>query len=170
MSDETAGRTPASADGSGNGLEALTDEVLPALIARLRASRLGELEVRTADWRIRLRRDLSAAHRGPGSAGAASPEGEADVVLGSVARSSAVGYFTPSPDLVVGHSVQAGDLLGSIDVLGIAQEVTAPEEGIIAAVLAEDGQAVEFGQVLAEIDALELDLDLTSAVGEGEVA
>ena len=87
---------------------------------------------------------------------------------GSVARSSAVGYFTPAPDLVVGRSVQAGDLLGSIDVLGIAQEVTAPEEGIVAAVLAEEGQAVEYGQVLAEIDPLELGLPPDR--DEGEVA
>ena len=39
----------------------------------------------------------------------------------------------PGRDLVVGASVQAGDLLGTIDVLGISQEVTAPEDGIIAA-------------------------------------
>ena len=66
------------------------------------------------------------------------------------------GSLMPAPDLVVGHSVQSGDLLGSIDMLGIVQEVTAPEEGIIAAVLAEDGQAVEYGQALAEIDPLDL--------------
>ena len=168
MSDETAGRTPANADGPEQGLEALTDEVLPALIARLRASRLGELEVRTDEWRIRLRRDLSARARGSVSGGTA-PEADASAGLpGSVARSSAVGYFTPAPDLVVGRSVQAGDLLGSIDVLGIAQEVTAPEEGIVAAVLAEEGQAVEYGQVLAEIDPLEL--GLPPDPDEGEVA
>ena len=167
MSDETAGRTPASADGPGVGLEALTEEVLPALIARLRASRLGELEVRTGDWRIRLRRDPSASPRGSG-AQRHGPRERQRQLPGSVARSSAVGYFTPAPDLVVGHSVQAGDLLGSIDVLGIAQEVTAPEEGIISAVLAEDGQAVEYGQALAEIDPLELDHPTDR--DEGEVA
>ena len=168
MSDETTGRTPASADGPGHELEALTDEVLPALIARLRASRLGELEVRTGEWRIRLRRDLSVRPRGAGSAGAGFEENGPDDLSGSVARSSAVGYFMPSADLVVGRSVQAGDLLGSIDVLGIAQEVTAPQEGIVAAVLAEAGQAVEYGQVLAEIDPLEL--GFPSDRDPGEVA
>jgi biotin carboxyl carrier protein len=68
-----------------------------------------------------------------------------------------VGYFKPAPNLVPGRSVQAGDVLGSIDVLGIVQEVTAPEAGIIAAVQAEDGQAVEFGQALADIDPFEAD-------------
>ncbi len=38
--------------------------------------------------------------------------------------------------------------------LGIAQEVAAPIGGIVSAVLAEPGQAVEYGQVLVEIDPL----------------
>ncbi len=162
MTDETAGR-PRGPESEGPGLDALTEDVLPALIARLRVSRLGELEVRTRDWRIRLRRDPRAGSRTAAASSAASEE-EPDEPNGGVARSSAVGYFTPARDLVVGHSVQAGDVLGSIDVLGIAQEVTAPADGIIAAIMAEDGQAVEYGQALAEIDPLELDL----AAGEGE--
>ncbi len=150
------------------GLEALTDEVLPALIARLRASRLGELEVRSGGWHIRLRRHLETRSRATAPGGAAAADDRADVPGGSIVRSSAVGYFTPSPDLVVGHSVQAGDLLGSIDVLGIIGEVTAPREGIISAVLAEEGQAVEYGQGLAEIDPLETDAPIDR--DEGEVA
>ncbi len=81
--------------------------------------------------------------------------------------SPAVGYFTPVPQLAVGQSVQAGDLLGSIDVLGVVQEVNAPSGGIVARVLAEEGQAVEYGQALAEIDPLEVDLE-AGASGEGD--
>jgi len=165
VTDEIAGPAPGTnGDDPGSGLEALTEDVLPALIARLRASRLGELEVRTGDWRIRLRRDPKAAPRATVRATSVTG-GEAPPELnGSVARSTAVGYFTPSRDLVVGASVQAGDALGVIDVLGIAQEVNAPEGGIIANVLAEDGQAVEYGQALAEIDPMEL--ELTAEGGE----
>jgi acetyl-CoA carboxylase biotin carboxyl carrier protein len=157
VTDDITGRTPATGnDGPASGLEDLADEVLPALVARLRASRLGEIEIRTADWRIRLRRDTTATARA--AASGVGPAGVGlDALNGSVARSSAVGYFTPAPDLAVGRSVRAGDLLGTIDVLGIVQEVAAPEGGIITAVLAEDGQAVEYGQALAEVDALELD-------------
>ena len=167
MSDDPVGQVPASADEEPrNGLEALTDEVLPALIARLRASRLGELEVRSGDWRIRLRRDVNAHHSravgGTTGAGGQTGTGAAEL-LGSVARSPAVGYFTPSPDLALGASVQAGDPLGSIDVLGIAQDVTAPDNGIVSRVLAEDGQAVEYGQALADIDPLEADLETDAA-------
>jgi biotin carboxyl carrier protein len=153
---ENAGSPPATdADESGPGLEAVTEEVLPALIARLRSSRLGELEVRTGDWRVRLRRDPGAGSRAPATTAPSTHEAEPEAANGSVARSTAVGYFVPARDLVVGASVQAGDLLGTIDVLGVSQEVTAPSDGVIASVLADDGQAVEYGQALAEIDALE---------------
>jgi biotin carboxyl carrier protein len=156
VTDETAGRTPGTgSDVPENGLVALTDDVLPALIARLRAGRLGELEVRSGDWRIRLRRDPRAASRAAASPASTAVGGETPELSGSVARSTAVGYFMPSGDLAVGRSVESGDVLGVIDVLGIAQEVTAPGDGIIASVLAEDGQAVEYGQALAEIDSLE---------------
>ena len=147
------------------GIEALTTEILPALIARLRASRLGELEVRSDGWRVRLRRDPAANVR-PAGATTTGVAPDVDVeIAGSAARSPAVGYFIPAPGLVVGAAVQVGDLLGTVDVLGITQEVTAPADGIVSRVLAEQGQAVEYGQALAEIDALEAEVD---AGGTGE--
>ena len=158
IDDRAAGAPPASGDDVGSGLASLTEDVLPALIARLRASRLGELEVRTDAWRIRLRRDPKAAVRPSASAKAAADDEAQPELNGSVARSNAVGYFTPSPGLALGQTVQAGDVLGVIDVLGVAQEVGAPQDGIIANVMVEDGQAVEYGQALAEIDPLELQL------------
>jgi biotin carboxyl carrier protein len=39
----------------------LTDELLPALIAKLGTTHLGELEVRQGDWRVRLRRPYGTA-------------------------------------------------------------------------------------------------------------
>ena len=148
------------------GLEALTEEVLPALIARLRASRLGELEIRSGDWRVRLRRDPAATARTRSAAHSATDEVEPGEIGGSVARSPAVGYFSPAPELVVGASVQSGDLLGLIDVLGITQEVTAPAEGVVSEVLVEDGQAVEFGQSLVTIDPMELEVQVEGSAGE----
>jgi biotin carboxyl carrier protein len=138
-----------------DGIAALTDDVVPALIARLRASRLGELEVRSGSWRVRLRRDASARLHMPAGVPSAGEEASEAVPQSSIARSTAVGYFTPGPQLVLGAFVHAGDVLGTVDVLGITQEVTAPSDGIVARVLAEDGQAVEYGQALADIDPLE---------------
>lgn len=167
MTEETTGRRPgqALADEAVD-LDVLTGEVLPALIARLRASRLAELEVREGGWRVRLRRDPRPSRRA--SRGHAEDgQGPAEGVDGAgEARSPAVGYFSPARGLVVGQGVSAGDTLGSVDVLGIDQEVIAPIDGIVSAVLAETGQAVEYGQVLVEIDPLGGELD----VGAGEAA
>lgn len=167
MTDEAAPR-----DGTGEGLddamgvESLTSEVLPALIARLRAGRLGELEVRTADWRVRLRRDPAARLRGSGVSAAGAAPAVEEAPTTSVARSTAVGYFSPAPQLAVGLSVSVGDVLGTIDVLGIAQEVVTPAAGIVVSILAEDGQAVEYGQALADIDPLGMDLAVSDVPGQ----
>ncbi len=170
MSEEAPGQVPAGVpDEPMTGLYDLADDVLPALIARLRSSRLGELEVRTDAWRVRLRRlgvpTTRTAASGPALGLHADAEGVESV--GSAARSPAVGYFTPAPELAVGQPVQAGDLLGSIDVLGIGQEVNSPSDGIVSRLLVEDGQAVEYGQVLAEIDPFEVELDAADADAGG---
>jgi acetyl-CoA carboxylase biotin carboxyl carrier protein len=135
-------------------LDALADDVLPALIARLRASGLAELEVRQAGWRVRLRRDLRAPRRAAGTASTATSDGPPPDAVSGLARSPAVGYFSPVPALRVGRMVQIGDALGSVDMLGIPVEVTAPTSGLVSAVLVEAGEAVEYGQTLAQIEAL----------------
>lgn len=155
MSDHQTGSVPGDEGVPADGLESLAEEVLPALIAKLRASRLGELEVRTAGWRVRLRRDVEAERHRPGSATGVELTGSGSDIDAGAARSPAVGYFSPAASLAIGGAVQAGDSLGSVDVLGIVQDVTAPIDGIIGRVLAERGQAVEYGQVLAHIDPLD---------------
>jgi biotin carboxyl carrier protein len=52
-------------------LERLADELLPALVAKLGATGLGELEVREGAWRVRLRRPAGAT--GPTRRGSERP-------------------------------------------------------------------------------------------------
>jgi acetyl-CoA carboxylase biotin carboxyl carrier protein len=139
-------------------LHDLTEEVLPALIAWLRRSRLGELEVAADGWRVRLRRAQLGAAPSGASAGVSRDGSAPDTLVGSrdgtVARSPGVGYFSPDPAAVIGSSVNAGDVLGQVDVLGISHDVASPADGVISRVIVEDGQAVEYGQVLVAIDTL----------------
>ena len=157
----------------------LADELLPVLIARLGASGLGEIEVRQDDWRVRLRRngngaepaDESAGHpsagrgtrsapapwaeRKPESHGAAGEQAaeHARRERGRLAITSpGVGYYQPRDGLSVGASVRAGDLLGHVDVLGVRHDVVVPENGILAVLAAEAGEAVEYGQPLARLE------------------
>jgi acetyl-CoA carboxylase biotin carboxyl carrier protein len=148
------------------GIARVADEILPALMARLSASGLGELELSEGDWRVRLRRD--PATLGSGTRKAAVMERGAERGTGGdpraasrsatpdrTAASPAVGYFSPSPGLAVGKAVRAGDVLGHVDVLGVPVELVAHVDGRIGRLHAVAGQAVEYGQELVRIDVRE---------------
>ena len=151
----------------------LADDLLPALIAKLAASGLGEIEVREGGWKARLRMPAGvakaaeghaahAAHAtaGRGSAVHARPEDrhaiEVEDVSGEPARvaakSPAVGIYNPRKDLAVGMRVRSGDRIGQVNVLGVNQDVVSPVDGIIGSSLAEAGEAVEYGQELVRIE------------------
>ena len=176
------------------GIARLTDELLPALIAKLGTTQLGELEVREGDWQVRLRRPFGTGpgegrragdkpsrsqpgHEGHGH-GRAAPEGTRASKAGTggaarsgagptngtggardepqksrtIATSPAVGIFTPGSRAASGTRVRAGDSLGSVNVLGVPQDVLAPVDGIVGSTLVEEGTAVEYGQELIRIE------------------
>jgi biotin carboxyl carrier protein len=70
----------------------------------------------------------------------------------AVATSPAVGIFQPRAGAQAGTRVRAGDRLGTVDMLGVPQEVVAPSDGLVGASLVEPGDAVEYGQGLVVIE------------------
>jgi biotin carboxyl carrier protein len=70
----------------------------------------------------------------------------------AIATSPAVGVYQPRAEARAGTRVRSGDRLGAVDMLGIAQEVVSPADGVVGASLVEPGQAVEYGQELVLID------------------
>ena len=158
-------------------IDRLTEDVLPALIAKLGATGLGEIEVREGGWRVRLRRpadgqpairsrrpaERSAGdrpERGPDRSTERAPRTlhrpleakTARTQSRAVATSPAVGIYRPRADLAVGARVRAGDRVGAVDILGVAQEVVAPVDGILGSSLVESGDAVEYGQEILVIE------------------
>ena len=146
----------------------LADDLLPALIAKLASSGLGEIEVHQGGWKARLRRPATApetrkvvAAESPAHArvvghsrtddrrGREPMEAEQGKV---VVMSPAVGVYNPRRDLAIGMRVRSGDKIGSVDVLGVQQDVVSPVDGIIGSSLAEAGEAVEYGQELVRIE------------------
>lgn len=176
------------------GIARLTEELLPALIAKLSTTQLGELEVREGDWQVRLRRPYGVGpgegrrvtdkpsrsqpgheghghgraavegHRagrggaGSGSAGAgagAPPSGStggSSAATSMTASSPAVGIFNPGPRAASGTRVRAGDSLGTVNMLGIPQDIASPADGIVGVTLVEAGTAVEYGQELIRLE------------------
>ena len=203
-------RTPADRRSEHEAIARLADDLLPALIAKLSTTQLGELEVREGEWHVRLRRPYGVGpgegrrasdkpsrsqpgHEGHGhgragveghrsgrpSSAQATTGGPTGITAGSgaasaasngsngtgmrsgprdgdasrsVAQSPAVGYFLPGPKAASGTRVRAGDTLGTVDVLGVRQEVTAPADGVVGQTLVEAGTAVEYGQELIRLE------------------
>jgi biotin carboxyl carrier protein len=147
----------------------LADEVVPALIARLTNSQLGELEVRENGWRVRLRRPVAdsadvplparpsttsrtPSHSAPHAARSAPTPAAPDRAKG-IATSPAVGYFAPRAGVEPGSKLRNGDVVGHVDVLGVKQEVVSPIDGALRGFEVESGQAVEYGQAIARVEA-----------------
>ena len=69
-------------------------------------------------------------------------------------RATLVGYWREAKTpLAVGRTVAKGDVVGMVEALGIVTDVTSALSGEVVAVLAEAGQAVEYGQAVAEVRA-----------------
>lgn len=65
-------------------------------------------------------------------------------------------YRSPSPDskpfVEVGQSVKAGDVLCIVEAMKMFNQIESDRAGIVAAILAENSQPVEYGQPLFKIE------------------
>ena len=82
----------------------------------------------------------------------------AELPPGHVVTSPMVGtyYEAPSPGaspfVSIGHKVAAGDTLCIIEAMKILNQIEADQSGVVAAILVENGQPVEYGQPLFVIE------------------
>jgi len=146
------------------GVEAAIRDLLPDLTERLERHGLGEIEVRHGDLRLRVTGSSlpapamapeSGAH--PAQAPVTSSAGggrAADPHQPSThgVLAPAVGYFVFGDGLGPGLPVEKGDPLGYVDVLGVRHDVRAPRRGVVRNLVTETGEAVEYGQVLIELE------------------
>ncbi|MBC7001239.1 acetyl-CoA carboxylase biotin carboxyl carrier protein [Photobacterium sp. BZF1] len=98
----------------------------------------------------------------PTAAPAAAPAAEAPAAAATPAGhqvlSPMVGSFyrAPSPDakpfVEIGQSVNAGDTLCIVEAMKMMNQIEADKAGTVVAILAEDGDAVEFDQPLVIIE------------------
>jgi acetyl-CoA carboxylase biotin carboxyl carrier protein len=140
-------------------IERAAAELVPQLSERLARHGLGEIEVRRGDLRVRVIASavpsgsaapsvpLAPAARPVPVAPSAPPSDESHAV-----SSPAVGYFLFADGLGPGLAIEKGDALGYVDVLGVRHEVRAPRSGTVRNLVAESGEAVEYGQVVIEIE------------------
>jgi acetyl-CoA carboxylase biotin carboxyl carrier protein len=146
---------------------------LKSLIELFESSGIGELEIAEGEERVRITRAVApgaqqtVVHSTPGmptpAPSIAAPAAEPTPVApppapeGHVVKSPMVGTFyragAPGSKafVEVGDTVQVGDPLCIIEAMKLMNEIEADQAGVVKAVLAENGQAVEYGQPLVVI-------------------
>lgn len=142
------------------------------LIELVEASQVAELEVREGEEMIRISRYGTAApvampmHMPPMPAAAlsapsaASNAGASEAALpsGHVVTAPMVGTFyrAPSPGaksfVDVGQRVKAGDTLCIIEAMKMLNQIESDKDGVVKAIVVENGQPVEFGQPMFVIE------------------
>ncbi|HEU5143100.1 MAG TPA: biotin/lipoyl-containing protein [Solirubrobacterales bacterium] len=143
-------------------IERAAAELIPQLTERLAQHGLGEIEVRHGDLRVRVARAIEGTKAPavrPASGHSAVPSDRVGVVpSGPSAQgvtSPAVGFFVYADGLGPGLPVDKGDELGHVEMLGVRHEVRAPRRGLVRNLVTETGEAVEYGQLLIEMEAAE---------------
>lgn len=153
-----------------------SDPIDTRLVRRLAAiltqTGLSEIEVERGDLKIRVAREITAAPvyapaPAPLAAGALAKEAAAagDTVTtnealppGEVIKSPMVGtvYLQAQPGqpafIKVGDKVAQGQTLLIIEAMKTMNPIPAPKAGVVRAIMAGDGEPVEFGEPLVVIE------------------
>ena len=143
------------------------------LIELLEESGIAEIEIHEGEESVRISRHSTTAQpmaymHAPAAAApapapaAAAPAASADTAdalpSGHQVTSPIVGSFyrspspTSKPFVEIGKSVNVGDTLCIIEAMKIMNQIEADKSGVVKAILAENGDPVEFGQPLFIIE------------------
>ena len=134
-------------------------ETLFQLMDRFSRSDLSALEWRQGEDAVVLKREMTAApaavpavQASAPSSNAAPAEDDAELVTAPMVGTY---YAAASPDeapfVEVGKRVKKGDVLCIIEAMKMMSEITAQYDGVVAEILAENGQAVGFGAPLLRL-------------------
>jgi acetyl-CoA carboxylase biotin carboxyl carrier protein len=134
----------------------LTDS-LPKLLRIVQKSDLRELELEEGDVRLKLHRSPLERADLPLEAGVPAELPEPMEPPTAVVRASIVGTFYRAgkpgmaPLVTEGSTVEESTVIGIIEALQVLTDVEADCSGVVTAVLATDGQPVEYNQPLIEV-------------------
>ena len=145
--------------------------LVKALADILDEAGLAELEYETADLSVRLSRvagSAPVAAVGPVATPTVTPPAMPAPAAASPAEDMAshpgaltspmVGtvYVAPEPDapafVAVGDTVKKGQTVLIVEAMKVMNPITAPTDGKIAQIMVQNGQPVEFGEVLVVIE------------------
>jgi len=141
----------------------LTLEQVYNLMDKLSASGLGEVEIESEGVRVKIKAKhpqqvrQAAAPVLPAPSAGGEPASE-KALSGKVVKSPIVGTFYEAagpgkdPFVRVGDPVKKGDVLFIVESMKLMNEVSSDFDGKVAEILVENGQPVEFGQLVMRIE------------------
>ena len=143
---------------------------LKTLIDLVQQSGIAELELTEGEEKVRISRGITSAPaaaapppvpapgvEAPASAAVPEPAAVQAAEEGHVLKSPMVGTFYRAgapgskPFVEPGQAVKAGDVVCIIEAMKLLNEIEADRDGIVKAILVENGQPVEYGQPLMVI-------------------
>ena len=139
---------------------------LKKLIDLVQESGISELEVTEGEEKVKIVKSggSAVAYSAPAPTPAQTPVSAPPpaatpaAVTGHLVKSPMVGTFyrSPSPGakhfVEVGDTVKAGDTICIIEAMKLLNEIESDKDGVIKAILVENGQPVEYGEPLVLID------------------
>ena len=149
---------------------------LKKLIDLVQESGIAEIEITEGEEKVRIVRGGVVIEQTPSAARApvlsslvpvapaaapiptATQEGPPATPPGHVVKSPMVGTFyrSPSPDakpfVEVGDTVKAGQTICIIEAMKLMNEIEADADGVVKAILVDNGQPVEYGEALLVIE------------------
>ncbi len=137
------------------------------LIELLEESNISEIEIVEGEESVRISRHSTSAPAtvyqqapiasAPAAVAAPAAPAAAPVETGHQVKSPMVGTFYRSPApgasafVEVGKAVKKGDTICIIEAMKMMNQIEADKDGVIEAILVEDGQPVEFDQPLVKL-------------------
>ena len=137
-------------------------EYIEKLSKVLNDNELTEISLEDGDNAITIRKDVIVSPAAVVPAAAPAPAREAEVVSDSkkgipiVSPMVGTFYTSPSPDakplVTVGQTVSKGDKVCIIEAMKLMNEIETEISGKIVEICVQDGQPVEFGQILMYVE------------------
>ena|SRR5687767_11369837 len=144
---------------------------LKTLIDLVQQSGIAELEITEGEERVRISRGPTGAQPAGPVQAYSLPPAQAPVAVGAPANQPGEGEAAPAPEghvirspmvgtfyrssapgakafVEIGQAVKAGDTICIIEAMKLLNEIEADQDGVIKAVLVENGQPVEYGEPL----------------------
>ncbi len=130
------------------------DENLAAILAAIRGTDIEEVEVESGDEliRVRIAPELAGRELSGAVAVEAVAEGPVEVPADRVGTFFRALEEGEQPSINEGDVVAAGDAIGYVDSLQVHHALKAPKAGKVLQFLVEDGEDVEYGELIATIE------------------